>query len=153
MCPIGCRYFKAECSSERLQPHGRGQLPSPSGLGSVLKHTEDQWHARHKTTAPEVTSRLLKKRRTLRAERVELDLRIAQLQIVPAAGSAVGDASSESESESTGPRCTILAASACARTQQETACLCAHQRISAIQTCSYRHRHLNACTRGHTRTH
>jgi hypothetical protein len=42
---------------------------------------------------------LLKKRRSLRAERVELDQRAAQLQIVPSGGSAAG----ESDSESTGP--------------------------------------------------
>jgi hypothetical protein len=53
---------------------------------------------------------LLKKRRTLRAERVELDQRAAQLQIVHAARSSAGDASSESDSEPTGPHCMILAA-------------------------------------------
>jgi hypothetical protein len=53
---------------------------------------------------------LLKKRRTLRAERVELDQRAAQLQIVHAARSSAGDASSESDSESTGPHCMIVAA-------------------------------------------
>jgi hypothetical protein len=42
---------------------------------------------------------LMKKRRTLRAERVELDQRAAQLQIVPTGGSDAG----ESDSESTGP--------------------------------------------------
>ena len=52
---------------------------------------------------------LLKKRRALRAERVELDQRAAQLQIVHAARSSAGDASSESDSESTGLHCVILA--------------------------------------------
>jgi hypothetical protein len=46
---------------------------------------------------------LLKKRRTLRAERVELDQRAAQLQIVPMGGSASGESDTESDSESTGP--------------------------------------------------
>jgi hypothetical protein len=46
---------------------------------------------------------LLKKRRILRAERVELDQRAAQLQIVPTDGSAAGESDTGSDSESTGP--------------------------------------------------
>ena len=45
---------------------------------------------------------LLKKRRNLRAERVELDRRAAQLQVVPTDGSASGESDMESDSESTG---------------------------------------------------
>ncbi len=46
---------------------------------------------------------LLKKRRTLRAERVELDHRAAQLQIVSTGGSAACESDTGSDSESTGP--------------------------------------------------
>jgi hypothetical protein len=46
---------------------------------------------------------LLKKRRTLRAERVELDHRTAQLQIVSTGGSAACESDTGSDSESTGP--------------------------------------------------
>jgi hypothetical protein len=45
---------------------------------------------------------LLKTRRTLRAEHVELDQRAAQMQIVPTSGSAAGESDMESDSESTG---------------------------------------------------
>ena len=49
---------------------------------------------------------LLKQRRTLRAERIELDQRAAQLQIVPMGGGAAGESDAESDLESTGPRYT-----------------------------------------------
>jgi hypothetical protein len=45
---------------------------------------------------------LLKRRRTLGAERVELDRRAAQLQVVSTGGSAPGESDMESDSESTG---------------------------------------------------
>ena len=45
---------------------------------------------------------LLKRRRTLGAERVELDRRAARLQVVSTGGSASGESDMESDSESTG---------------------------------------------------
>jgi hypothetical protein len=98
---------------------------------------------------------LIKKRRTLQAERVELDQRAAQLQIVLKGSSAAGESDSESDSESTGPLCLRVISPrahlrACALTHGYPGALA---QAAARTYNTARHGRSRSYTRAHRRAH